>query len=299
MPASGPGLPNNVASKPSYLGAFLKHPTNRVALLAAGVVGIFASIPLGWAGLAVVGVVALGTEILAALAVPSLPSFQASVDRAQHQQARAQRRLTLLTEISHYGDTRALDTYQHMLSRVQALYRTADDNRSTLTHADVDKLEDLTVDYLGLCAVNLSLKQRKDNTSEEVAAKRIASIQAQLQNTTLLEDEQRQLRGALAEYTEVQQRARRLAARRSALEATLISLPDKMEEVYQLVITSPYSSEMGSKLEESLSRLRIAEEVAAEFDTPELSNFKPTKASSPAGTTFGNAARQAARSAKT
>ena len=287
-------------TKPSYLGAFLKHPTNRVALLAAAVVGIFASIPLGWAGLAVVGVVALGTEVLAALAIPSLPSFQAAVDRAQHQQMRAQRRLALLTEISNYGDTRALDTYQHMLSRVQALYRTADDSRTTLSRADVDKLEDLTADYLGLCAVHLSLKQRKDNASDDTVTKRIASVQAQLQNTALPEDEQRQLRNALNEYTEVLQRSRRLAARRSALEATLISLPDKMEEVYQLVITSPYSSEMGSKLEESLSRLRIAEEVASEFDdTPELSDFKPAMASRPTGTTFGNAARQAARSAKT
>ena len=286
-------------TKPSYLGAFLKHPTNRVALLAAAVVGIFASIPLGWAGLAVVGVVALGTEILAALVFPSLPSFQASVDRTQHQQMRAQRRLQLLTEISNHGDTRALDTYQHMLSRVQALYRTADDSRTTLSRADVDKLEDLTVDYLGLCAVHLSLKQRKDNASDDTVTKRIASVQAQLQNTALPEDEQRQLRNALNEYTEVMQRSRRLAARRSALEATLISLPDKMEEVYQLVITSPYSSEMGSKLEESLSRLRIAEEVASEFDTPEFSDFKPATASRPTGTTFGNAARQAARSAKT
>jgi hypothetical protein len=273
-----------VGAKPSYLGAFLRHPTNRVALLAAAVVGIFASIPLGWAGLAAVGVVALGTEILAALAIPSLPSFQASVDRAQHQQMRAERRLQLLTEISNHGDTRALDTYQHMASRVQALYRTADDKRSTLTRADVDKLEDLTIDYLGLSAVNLSLKQRKDNASEDLAAKRISSIQAQLQNTALAEDEQRQLRNALNEYTEVLQRSRRLAARRSALEATLISLPDKMEEVYQLVITSPYSSDMGGKLEESLSRLRIAEEVAAEFDdfaspsaTPSASSSQSTR----------------------
>jgi hypothetical protein len=287
-----------VDNKPSYLGAFLKHPNNRVALLAAGVVGIFASIPLGWAGLALVGVVALGSEILAALAIPSLPSFRDSVDREQHQQARAQRRLALLAEISNYGDTRALDTYQHMASRVQALYQTADDSRTTLSRADVDKLEDLTVDYLGLCAVNLSLKQRRDSASEDTVVKRIASVQVQLQNTTLPEDEQRQLRSALAEYSEVLQRSRRLAARRSALEATLISLPDKMEEVYQLVITSPYSSEMGSKLEESLSRLRIAEEVSAEFETPELSDFRPTKASSPAGTALGNATRQAARAVK-
>lgn len=253
----------------SYLGAFLKHPNNRVALLTTTVVAIFASIPMGWAGLALVGVVGLGCEVLAALAIPSLPSFRAGVDREQRNQARTQRRLQLLAELSNYGDTVALTSYQHMFNRVQALYQTAIDRRTTLTREDVEKLEDLTVDYLGLCVVNLSLKQRKDHASDEVAAKRIAGTQAQLQNKGLSDDEERQLRSALNEYTEVMNRSRRLAVRRSALEATLISMPDKMEEVYQLVITSPYSSDMGSKLEESLARLRLAEEVAAEFDTPQ------------------------------
>lgn len=254
--------------KPSYLGAFLKHPNNRVALLACAVAAIFASIPFGWTGLALVGVVGLGTEVLAALAVPSLPSFRSWVDREQHHQARAQRRLTLLNELSNYGDTNALATYQHMYGRVQALFQTAGDRRTALTRQDVEKLEDLTVDYLGLCVVNLSLKQRKDHASEDLVVKRIASIQTQLKNPALPEDEMRQLRNALAEYTEVMNRSRRLAVRRSTLEATLLSMPDKMEEVYQLVITSPYSSEMGGKLEESLARLRIAEEVAAEFEDP-------------------------------
>lgn len=255
-------------AKPSYLGAFLTHPNNRMALLAAGVAAIFASIPFGWTGMALVGVVALGTEVLAALAIPGLPSFRAWVDREQQHQARAQRRIQLLNELSNYGDTNSMATYQHMVSRVQTLYQTAGDSRTTLTRHDVEKLEDLTVDYLGLCVVNLSLKARKDHAGEDVVVKRIAGIQAQLQNPALPEDEMRQLRSALAEYTEVMQRSRRLAVRRSALEATLISMPDKMEEVYQLVITSPYSGEMGNKLEESLARLRIAEEVAAEFEAP-------------------------------
>ncbi|MBA3057010.1 MAG: hypothetical protein KJ614_07035 [Gammaproteobacteria bacterium] len=254
--------------KPSYLGAFLKHPNNRVALLACAVAAIFASIPFGWTGLALVGVMGLGTEALAALAIPGLPSFRAWVDGEQHRQGRAERRLSLLNELSSYGDNNALATYQHMVSRVQALYQTAGDRRTTLTRQDVDKLEDLTVDYLGLCVVNLSLKQRKDHASDDLVVKRIAHIQAQLKTPALPEDEMRQLRSALAEYTEVMNRSRRLAVRRSTLEATLLSMPDKMEEVYQLVITSPYSSEMGSKLEESLARLRIAEEVAAEFEDP-------------------------------
>ena len=258
--------------KPSYLGAFLSHPANRMALLAATCAAIFASIPYGWEGLALVGVVALGSEVLAALGIPELPPFKAWVDREHRRQLRAQRQSRLLDELASLGDSGALDNYRHMISRVQALYMTASDTRTTLTSEDVEKLEDLTVDYLGLSVVNASLRQRKDRAGEELVVNRIAGIQTQLQKPGLPDDEQRQLRNALAEYTEVMNRSRRLAVRRSALEATLIAMPDKMEEVYQLVITSPYSTDMGSKLEESLSRLRIAEEVAAEFDeSPTLS----------------------------
>jgi Tfp pilus assembly protein PilE len=283
-------------SKPSYLGAFLRHHVNRMALLASGVVGIFASIPFGWTGLALVGVLALGTEILAALAVPELPSFKAWVDREHHQQTRAQRRLQLLNEVSNFGDTNALSTYQHMFGRVQSLYATAGDNRNSLTRQDVEKLEDLTVHYLSLCVVNLSLKQRKDHSSEEVAAKRIASLQAQLKQTGLPPEQERQLRNALGEYMEVMQRSRRLAVRRSALEATLLAMPDKMEEVYQLVITSPYSTDMGGKLEESLSRLRIAEEVAAEFDSNTAFELTTTPSPPPVeSATAPSTAQKAAR----
>ena len=80
-------------------------------------------------------------------------------------------------------------------------------------------------------------------------------------------------------------------------------MPDKMEEVYQLVITSPYSTEMGGKLEESLSRLRIAEEVAAEFDdapelSAELSELMPVKRATTAPADRSKAARRAANTLK-
>ncbi|PQA79083.1 hypothetical protein C5F53_03755 [Rhodoferax sp. TS-BS-61-7] len=287
---------SKLPSKPSYLGAFLRHRVNRMALMTSGVVAIFASIPFGWTGVALVGVVALGTEILAALGVPELPSFKAWVDREHHLLTRAQRRLQLLNEVSNFGDTNALNTYQHMFNRVQALYTTAGDNRNSLTRQDVEKLEDLTVHYLSLCVVNLSLKQRKDHASDEIAAKRIASLQAQLKHPGLPLEQERQLRNALGEYTEVMQRSRRLAVRRSALEATLLAMPDKMEEVYQLVITSPYSSDMGEKLEESLSRLRIAEEVAAEFDNSAAFELSTQPLTSPDGTiTARSSAQTAAR----
>ncbi|MDO9570426.1 MAG: hypothetical protein Q8K50_21670 [Hydrogenophaga sp.] len=289
-----------MSDKPSYLGAFLRHPANRTALLAAGVVAIFASIPMGLSGLALVGTLALGTEILAALMVPSLPSFQAWVDREAQHQRLSQRRQLLVAELRERGESDALATYQHMWERVQALYQTAGDRQTTLTRQDVEKLDALTVDYLGLSAVNASLRRRKEPIREDQVNRRIAQVQAQLQNPALGDNEARQLRATLAEYTEALNRSRRLAVRRSALEATLLAMPDKMEEVYQLVITSPYASDMGSKLEDSLSRLRIAEEVAAEFDVTDLAAFgHPAPRVSAPGTAAHAATAQAAARQKT
>ena len=278
-------------SKPSYLGAFLKHPTNRNAMLAAAALGVVASFPLGLSGLALVGILALGAETLAALTVPSLPSFRAAVDRNQRFEARAQRKAQLVADIRQIGDSRVLTTYQHMWTRVQSLYQTVQQKRTSLSQQDVEKLEDMTLDYLGLCAVNLSLKQRKDHASVEAAERGMATVQSQLKRADLPDDEARQLRTALAQYEDTLQRSRRLAVRRSSLEATLVALPEKLEEVYQLAITSPYSTDMGSKLEESLSRLRIAEEVAAEFSAPEfdLDTPMPSRVASPRG---GLAGRQ-------
>ena len=289
-------------AKPSYLAAFLRHPNNGMALLAAGCAAIFASIPYGWEGLALVGVVALGVEVLAALAIPDLPSFRAAVDHQHAHAQREQRRSSLLAELAENGGQGAKavrQTYEHMCERVQALARAAAEPGTALAPADVEKLHDLCVDYLGLSVLHLSLGQRKEGLGEDALLKRIAALQTQLKNSALSAEEERQLRAAQSEYTAAAERARRMAVRRSALEATVVAMPDKLEEFYQLVMASPYAQDMGGKIEDSLSRLRIAEEVAAEFDDSELdaidgldTSVTLASARSQATATLGQIARQ-------
>ena len=257
----------------SYFGAFVGHSRNLLFLAAAGCAAAFASIPYGWPALGVIAVLTLGVEIIAAMVVPDLPSFRAAIDAQYSNQSREERQNRLLRELEERGDNRALETFAHMRSRVSALYQTAGDASTTLTAADVDKLADLTVDYLNLCMVNLSLKERRAQVSDEDVRKRISALQAQLKTPSLAADEEHQIQKALAEYVEAGNRSRRLTVRRNTLEATLLSLPDKLEEVYQLVMAAPFSTEMGNKIEESLSRLRIAEEVSAEFDSSEIFNL--------------------------
>lgn len=285
-----------MSGKVSYVGEFFAHRNNQFAMLGATCAAVFASMPYGWNGFALVGVLALGAEIIGALTIPDLPSFRASVDSRLQRQAREQRRAALLGELKAHGDTAAMASYQHMCERVAALYRTAGDSRSTLARKDVENLDNLTVDFLGLCLLNLSLRSRKESASADVVQKKIDAIESQLERPGTPPDEERQLRRAMAQYAEVLQRARRLAIRRASLEAMLLSMPDKMEEVYQLVMSSPYSSDIGAELEESLSRLRIAEEVAAEFDDPDpFESERPARAAAAEPST---AARRAAQSLK-
>ncbi len=253
----------------------------------AVVAGVFASIPMGMSGLALVGVLAVGAEALGALFVPSLPSFRAWVDNRHARQTLNDRRQLLVAQLREQGESTALANYQHMWERVQALHTTARDKKTTITAADVDRMDALTVDFLHLSVVSASLRKRKDRTNEDHVSKRIQDLQAQLNSPALPEDEARQLHNTLLEYTEALNRSRRLAARRSALEATLLAMPDKMEEAYQLVITSPYSPNMANdmvgKLDEALARLRMAEAVAAEFADPDpLEANPPPRASASA-----------------
>ena len=132
--------------KPSYLGAFLRHPSNRNALLLAALAAVGASFPLGMSGVALVGILALGAETLAALLVPSLPSFRAWVDRSQRFDGRAARKDQLIAEIRQLGDSRVLSTYQHMWTRVQSLYQTVQ-----------QFLQELVQSSLSLCFCSISV----------------------------------------------------------------------------------------------------------------------------------------------
>ena len=55
------------------------------------------------------------------------------VDREHRRQSRALRQSRLLDELASLGDSNAVANYRHMVSRVQALYMTASDTRTTLT----------------------------------------------------------------------------------------------------------------------------------------------------------------------
>ncbi len=257
--------------EPSYLAEMLKSQTNVYALLTTVATGAVLSIPFGL-GMALVPLVVFAAgEAIAALYVPSLPGFRAKVDKAYRDRARQAARWQLMDEIRkrtegrkvHYG---SLEAYNRMVDRVQSLYQFARDNASQLSARDVERLDDSTLDYLGIWLSALVIDDRSEAVSQTDIDRRIRELDREIEQGGPGTD-QRQLQKARSEYQNLLARHRRMLSRKRSIEAAMLSMPDQMEEIYQSIVSAPTSGGLGSRLEESIARLRLEEDLEAELAT--------------------------------
>jgi hypothetical protein len=255
-----------VSERKSYWGAFLRHPYNQALVLGASALSVLASFPYGWDAMALMLLGLAAVEIVGLAIIPALPNFRASVDKAAAKAAREARRARLLQEIEAHSGSNYMGDYEQMCERVESLYRTASDRSTTLSERDVDQLDTLTVDYLGMCLSDAIHRGQDGAMANALVTKKLKAVEQRLSQSGLSSEEEIQLRRAKAEYDELLVRQARMQSRRSALEASLVSMPVRMEELYQMVMTAPSSGNLSALLEESVSKLRIAEEVAIDVD---------------------------------
>jgi hypothetical protein len=205
-------------------------------------------------------------EVVGLAIVPGLPSFREAEDRKERAQAREARRNRLLGEIDAHGTSAYVRSYEQMYARVQSLYRMAADPGSALTFREVEQMDDLAVGYLAMCLSDAVMDPDEAGEAAAVAQRKLRALEQDVARQPPGRAEEQQLKRARAEYEEVLARHARMRSRRSALEASLVSMPVRMEEVYQMVVSAPASGELGALLEESLSKLRTAEEVTLDLD---------------------------------
>jgi hypothetical protein len=257
----------------SYWPEFLLHPANQTVVLGGLALGFFASVPFGWdaLGLSVLALAALETIGLAV--VPSLPPFRAWVEKRRARAAREARRAHLMAQLSTSGGSDHLADYQRMVERVDSLYALARSSSSSLTEREVEQIDDLVVGYLGLCVSDAMLSQQDGLAGPETLQKKLKAVRARLGDPNVTAEEAQQLRRAQAEYEEAIARLSRMASRASALEASLATMPVRLEELYQMVMTAPSGGDLSSLLEDSVKRLRFAE--AVDVDVEEILDIKP------------------------
>ena len=266
-----------VPRPPSYLKAWLTSQTNLMGALAGGLAAVIASFPAGPAGF-IGGMVLVATaQVLAALVVPDMPSFRSRVDRSARRGAIDQRRSQLQHEIFqiHGGFERVAgmgmwQKYRAIVERAEVLYRIAGEAQSQLSYEDAERVDKASVDYLALWLAKMTIEQRIRNGEEATLDRRLREAERALAEVEPDDLRYRHLKMARDDYAAVKQRHDRLIARRMSIEAALVSLPDQVEEIYQMVVASPYSSTLGSKLGESLSRLQLEEDIELELSQNDL-----------------------------
>ena len=288
----------------SYLRAWLSSQTNVITLLGGGLAAAVASIPAGGAG-AIGALVVLGAvQVLTALVIPDLPKFRSKVDRSARRAAIDQRRAQLQQEIFllHGGMERVQgmamwQKYQAIVERATVLYRIAGEEQSQLSYDDAERVDKASVDYLALWLAEATIKDRLRSGEEATVDRRLRDAEKALGEVDPADPRHRHMKMARDDYFAVKQRHDGLVARRMSIEAALVSLPDQVEEIYQMVVASPYSSVLGSKLGESLSRLQLEEDIELELSQNDLdSHYFKTGAT--AGDPQAKAAKQSARTTR-
>lgn len=250
-----------------YWWAFLKHPVNRTVALGMFAAAVLLSLPWGGDGFGL-GMIALAAvELVGVATVPGLARFQAAVDKRDRQASRAARRERLLEEIRAHGGSGHLRSYEQMCVRIASLYRMAGDRSSSLTEREVEQLDDVSLDYLRLCLSDAAARgPEKGDGAAAALGRKLQEVDSRLAAGNLNAADEQQLRQAKNDYEEALARQRRMAARRSAVEAALASTPMRLEELYQMVMSAPRAGNLSALLEESVSKLRLAEEAAQDIE---------------------------------
>lgn len=293
----------NASPKPvSYLRAWLTSQTNLTTVLGGGLAAAVASIPAGAAG-ALGALVVLGAaQVLAALVVPDLPTFRSRIDRQTRRAAIDQRRGQLQQELFQvYGGMQRVmgmpmwQKYRVIVERSEVLYRIAGEEASQLSYDDAERVDKASVDFLALWLAQVTIQERLRSGEEATLDRRLREAERALSDVEESDPRYRLLKMARDDYAAIKLRHDRLVARRMSIDAALVSLPDQVEEVYQLVVASPYSTTLGSKLGESLSRLQLEEDIEMELSQNDLdSHYFKTHAASATQQAQAKSAGQAA-----
>ena len=256
-------------AKPSYVREVLTSQTNLYAFLGSLAVGALLSIPFGFAVGAVPLIAFAAGDILAALHIPSLPTFREKVDRRWRANVRQASREQLMTEIQKRSGKRALSAptlriYQRMYERVQSLYQRADSGHGRLAWRDVEQLDEVTLEYLALWLALLVMDDRAESVNLREVEQQVAALDRELAAPRPGTD-LRQLHKARTDYLAIIERHHRMLSRRRALEAAMLSMPDQLDEIYQTIMTLPVSEDIGTRLEEAIGKLRLQEDIEADL----------------------------------
>ncbi len=242
---------------------------NLYAALGSLAAAALLSIPFGF-GIGALPLIGFAAgEAIAAIYLPGSITFRDMADRKFRARNRETTRKRLIEEIQARVKKQTVfdQTYKiwlKMRNRVDSLYRHAEDTKTSISVQEVDRLHDTTIEYLYIWLAKLVIEDRAESVSPREIEQRVSQIDREISAARQGVD-LRQLHKARAEYVALVERHNRMLSRKTAIEATMLSMPDQLEELYQSIITNPTASGFGSKLDELSEKLRLQEDIEAEL----------------------------------
>jgi len=261
----------------SYLKEMLTHPNSVYGLLGTLILATVISIPLG-VGLAAIPILMYtAIQSIAALFIPSSPIFREAVNKRLRAEKREKMRDHLVAEIERRESDGQFHwrSYHRMRERVTSLNEFAEARNAALGARDVERLDDVTVDYLGLWLGWLVMAERWQNTDEDGLKRRIDAIDRQLEKASGGVEAKR-LAKAKEDLARILKRRESLWGRATEIEAKMLSMSDTLEEVYQRVMLNPHSGDAAEQLQHAVERMKVEEEIDYAVDA-ELESLLGTK----------------------
>lgn len=257
---------------PSYLKAWVTSQANGRIGIATLALGIGLSFPFGMLGVGLAGLLFGTVEALTCLYIPSMGTFRARINQENKVRRRQYIAADLTREIQRrcQEDNKAGDNwavYEHMQSRISFLEDMARNRDVPLTEADMDRMQDARLDYLGLWLASLSIDDRAKSVNQNEVERRIGELETQAAQEQTSRADRAQFDRARSDLQEILRRHTRLGARKAAVEAKLLSIPDTLEEIYHTVITAPTSGSQADRLQDAINRLHVEEDLEAALNT--------------------------------
>jgi hypothetical protein len=259
--------------KVSYVKEMIKHPTNVYSFFGAVTAAAILSIPFGL-GIGALPLLAfMAGEGIASLFVPSSPKFRNNVDKRLRGETREKSRMYLVHEITrrvHSSDEGWLK-YRRIREVIDSLATVAQHRKTSLTERDVERLDDASLNFLGLWLAKLVIEERRASIDIHQLAEKLANLDVTLEEAEAPE-ERRRLAKAREDLDRIYSRRKSLDSRATSVDAALLSMIDTFEEVYQQIATAPASPEVQRHLDDAVDRLTIEEglDLAVEEELGEI-----------------------------
>ncbi|GAB2903933.1 hypothetical protein GCM10027046_36700 [Uliginosibacterium flavum] len=248
--------------QPSYLKELLFSQSNVLSVLAGTALAIALSFPFGAKGF-ILPMIGVGTlEALAALFIPTLPSFRSKVDA----RLRAEKRNELIAHLR--GQIEEVVSQGHanwsIFERLQEKTRALRELQAVrgeraISERDVERVADAAVQFLSNWLVAISIESRLKTLNRKDLEVRRSEV-----GDRLTEDPSNSsLKRALRDIEELLERRERLINRRAAVEAGILALPDAVEEIMNAALTSRGADDASQRLQEAVNRLHEEEEAEA------------------------------------